>query len=113
MAYLHRQVGRRLAAAIAGLASEQQISRYSRENGPHPHRAHENRLREGDKVVHMLAKAYGAGTARAWLCVTNTGLDDHAPVEILGEAKKPADFARVVAMSTRAGPGRAATNGPI
>lgn len=95
-AYLQDQVGQRVAAAIAGLADAKQIGRYARENGPQPHRATERRLREGYKVVRMLADAYDAKTARVWLFGTNGRLGDRAPVEVLAEATTTPEFTSVV-----------------
>jgi hypothetical protein len=94
--YLQETVGQRISAAIAGLADAKQIGRYAKPGGPEPHDATERRLREGYKVVRMLVDAYDEKTARAWLFGTNTRLDDHAPVEVLGAASDTADFARVV-----------------
>jgi hypothetical protein len=94
--YLQNTVGQRVAAAIAGLADAKQIGRYARENGPQPHGTTQRRLREGYKVVRMLADAYDDKTARAWLFGTNTRLDDQAPVEVLGAAVNTSDFAAVV-----------------
>jgi uncharacterized protein (DUF2384 family) len=95
-AYLQEMVGQRVAAAMAGLADAKQIGRYARESGPEPHSTTERRLREGYKVVRMLADAYDAKTARAWLFGTNTRLDDRAPIEVLGAAIDTAEFAMVV-----------------
>lgn len=95
-AYLQDTVGQRVAAAMAGLADAKQIGRYARQDGPQPHGITERRLREGYKVVRMIADAYDDKTARAWLFGTNTRLDDQAPVEVLGAAKDTADFTTVV-----------------
>lgn len=95
-AYLQETVGQRVAAAIAGLSDAKQIGRYARENGPQPHEITERRLREGYKVVRMLADTYDEKTARAWLFGTNTRLDDNAPIEVLGAASETAEFAMVV-----------------
>ncbi len=95
-AYLQGTVGQRVAAAIAGLADAKQIGRYARGGGPEPHRSTERRLREGYKVVRMLADAYDSKTARAWLFGTNTRLDDRAPIEVLGEATDTSEFTAVV-----------------
>jgi hypothetical protein len=95
-AYLQQAVGQRVAAALAGLADAKQIGRYARAGGPEPHAATERRLREGYKVVRMLADAYDGKTARAWLFGINTRLDDQAPVEVLGAATESAQFAAVV-----------------
>lgn len=95
-AYLQDAVGQRIAAAIAGLVDAKQIGRYAREDGPEPHATNERRLREGYKVVRMLVDAYDSKTARAWLFGTNTLLDDHAPIEVLGAATNTADFTAVV-----------------
>src|SRR5829696_4516406 len=75
-AYLQKTVGQRIAAAIAGLSDAKQIGRYTREGGPQPHGIAERRLREGYKVVRMLADTYDEKTARAWLFGTSTRLDD-------------------------------------
>jgi uncharacterized protein (DUF2384 family) len=40
--------------------------------------------------------AYDDKTARAWLFGTNAGLDDRAPIEVLGAATETAEFATVV-----------------
>ena len=94
--YLQQAVGQRVAAALAGLSDAKQIGRYARAGGPEPHPATERRLREGYKVVRMLADAYDGKTARAWLFGINTRLDDQAPVEVLGAATESAQFAAVV-----------------
>ena len=88
-------MGQRVAAAIAGLADAKQIGRYARDDA-RPHSATERRLREGYKVVRMLADAYDATTAKAWLFGTNSRLDDQAPIEVLGGATQTADFTMVV-----------------
>jgi hypothetical protein len=95
-AYLKETVGQRVAAAIAGLSDAKQIGRYTREGGPRPHETAERRLREGYKVVRMLADTYDDKTARAWLFGTNTRLDDNAPIEVLGAACTTAEFATVL-----------------
>ena len=95
-AYLQEAIGQRVAAAMAGLSDAKQIGRYARENGPRPHVTTERRLREGYKVVRMLADTYDEKTARAWLFGTNTRLDDRAPIEVLGAASETAEFAMVV-----------------
>jgi hypothetical protein len=95
-AYLQDEVGQRVAAAIAGLADAKQIGRYAHEYGPQPRGATERRLREGYKVVRMLADAYDAKTARAWLFGTNSRLGDRAPIDVLAEAKTTPEFTSVV-----------------
>jgi plasmid stabilization system protein ParE len=95
-AYLQNTVGQRVAAAIAGLVDARQIGRYAAAGGPEPREAVERRLREGFKVVRMLADAYDAKTAKAWLFGINSRLDDQAPIEILGQADDTATFASVV-----------------
>ncbi|TQR84340.1 XRE family transcriptional regulator [Mycobacterium hodleri] len=94
--YLQETLGQRVAAALAGLTDAKQIGRYAREGGPTPHNSTERRLREGYKVVRMLVDAYDSATARAWLFGTNTRLDDHAPIDVLGAATDTPDFAKVV-----------------
>jgi hypothetical protein len=95
-AYLQKAIGQRVAAAMAGLSDAKQIGRYARDGGPQPHEITERRLREGYKVVRMLADTYDEKTARAWLFGTNTRLDDGAPIEVLGAATETAEFAMVV-----------------
>jgi hypothetical protein len=95
-AYLQTTVGQRVAAAMAGLSDAKQIGRYALDGGPQPHAITERRLREGYKVVRMLADTYDEKTARAWLFGTNTCLDDGAPIEVLGAATETAEFAMVV-----------------
>ncbi|WP_166907107.1 XRE family transcriptional regulator [Mycobacterium sp. DL440] len=93
--YLQYTVGQRVAAAIAGLADAKQIGRYARSHS-RPHGTTERRLREGYKVIRMLADAYDATTAKAWLFGTNSRLDDQAPIEVLGAATESVDFTMVV-----------------
>ena len=40
----------------------------------------------------MIAEAYDAKTAKAWLFGTNTRLDDNAPIEVLRDAQSTEDF---------------------
>lgn len=94
--YLQGAVGQRVAAAIAGLSDTKQIGRYGKKNGPQPDGVTERRLREGYKVVRMLADTNDAKTALAWLFGTNTRLDDKAPIEVLGAARVTAEFDAVV-----------------
>jgi len=56
----------------------------------------ERRLREAYKVVRMVAEAYDATTAKAWLFGPNSRLDDEAPVELLGQATETAQLAAVL-----------------
>jgi hypothetical protein len=44
----------------------------------------------------MLVDAYDDETAKAWLFGTNSRLDDHAPIEVLGAVAETADFKIVV-----------------
>jgi hypothetical protein len=43
----------------------------------------------------MVANLYDWETAKAWLFGTNTRLDDHSPVEVLGSAKTDQEFSDV------------------
>jgi uncharacterized protein (DUF2384 family) len=94
--YLQEQLGQRMAAHLVGLSDSRQIGRYSREDGPHPSETTERRLREAYKVVRMIADAYDAKTAKAWLFGTNSRLDDQAPIEVLGQSAEPAHMTAVV-----------------
>ena len=95
-AYLQEQLGQRMAAHLVGLSDTRQVGRYAREYGPVPSETTERRLREAYKVVRMIAEAYDAKTAKAWLFGTNSRLDDEAPIELLGQATETAQLAAVV-----------------
>jgi hypothetical protein len=91
---LQANLGQALTAHLAGLADTRQIGRISR--GEHrPQRLTARRLREGYKVVSMIAELYDWETAKAWLFGTNTRLDDQAPVEVLGSATTDEQFTDV------------------
>lgn len=93
--YLQAQLGQRIAAHVVGLSDTRQLGRLAR--GEHPPRdSTDRRLRAGYKVTRMLADAYDATTAKAWLFGTNTRLDDHAPVDILSQATDGESFTAVV-----------------
>jgi hypothetical protein len=100
--YLKDAIGPRMTAAIAGLGDPEQVDSYARGEGPQPEGAVERRLREGFKVVRILVDAYDADTARAWLFGTNSRLDEHAPIEVLGHARETSDFAAVVKAARQA-----------
>jgi hypothetical protein len=93
--YLQEQLGQRVAAYLAGLADAKQIGRYARQDGPEPRANVERRLREGYKVVRMIATPYDTKTAKVWLFGTNTRLDDNAPIELIARADSTADFVAV------------------
>jgi hypothetical protein len=93
--YLQDELGQRMAAHMAGLTDAKQIGRYSRQDGPMPSDKVDRRLREGYKVVRMIAASYDTKTAKAWLFGTNTRLDDNAPIELLGQADSTEDFIAV------------------
>jgi hypothetical protein len=90
--YLQDELGQRMAAYMAGLTDAKQIGRYSRADGPTPSDKVDRRLREGYKVVRMIAASYDTRTAKAWLFGTNTRLNDNAPIELLGQAESTGDF---------------------
>lgn len=94
-AYLQEQLGQRMAAHLAGLEHVKQIGRYAR-GGADPRDDVERRLREGYKAVRMIAGAYDATTAKAWLFGTNSRLDDRAPIDVLRHASSGDDFQDVV-----------------
>jgi|1185.fasta_scaffold105145_1 hypothetical protein len=93
--YLQEQLGQRVTAYLAGLTDVKQIGRYARRDGPEPRANVDRRLREGYKVVRLIATPYDTKTAKAWLFGTNTRLDDNAPIELLGRAESTADFIAV------------------
>jgi hypothetical protein len=93
--YLQDQLGQRIAAHLVGLRDAKQIGRYRKSNGPSPNQTTDLRLREGYKIVRMIAGAFDADTAKAWLFGTNTRLDDAAPIDVLRAAREPAEFAAV------------------
>ena len=93
-AYLQETIGQRMAAHLVGLEHAKQIGRYARGEAS-PRNLVARRLREGYKIVRMLADAYDATTARAWLFGTNTQLDDHAPIDVLGLGTAGKEFAAV------------------
>jgi hypothetical protein len=53
-------------------------------------------MREGYKVVRMIAACYDVTTARNWLFGTNSRLDEQAPIGVLRAARQPDDFSAVV-----------------
>jgi hypothetical protein len=93
--YLQAELGQRMAAHLAGLSDAKQVGRYTRDDGPTPSERVERRLREGYKIVRIIAAAYDAKTAKAWLFGTNTRLDDDAPIERLGVAASTEEFVAV------------------
>jgi hypothetical protein len=95
-AYLQEAVGQRMAAHLAGLEHAKQIGRYARGEARPRGELVERRLREGYKVVRMVADAYDAATAKAWLFGTNTRLDDRAPIDVLGLATDGDELAAVL-----------------
>ncbi len=94
--YLQDTLGQRMAAHLAGLEHAKQIGRYARGQATPRNDLTARRLREGYKIVRMLADAYDAGTAKAWLFGTNTRLDDRAPIDVLGLGTASEEFATVV-----------------
>jgi hypothetical protein len=94
--YLQSQLGQRMAAHLVGLSDTRQIGRYAHADGPDPSATTERRLREAYKVVRMIAEAYDAKTAKAWLFGTNSRLDDEAPIELLGQATETAELTAVI-----------------
>ena|SRR5450631_1095635 len=94
-AYLQETIGQRMAAHLVGLEHAKQIGRYARGDAS-PRDLVARRLREGYKVVRMLADAYDPATAKAWLFGTNTRLDDRAPIDVLGLGDSSEEFAIVV-----------------
>jgi uncharacterized protein (DUF2384 family) len=93
--WLQEQLGQRMVAHLAGLEHVKQIGRYARDDAT-PRDEVERRLREGYKVVRMIAGAYDATTAKAWLFGTNSRLDDQAPIDMLRRARSGEEFADVV-----------------
>jgi hypothetical protein len=94
--YLQETLGQRMAAHLAGLGHAKQIGRYVRGEARPRNEWVERRIREGYKVVRMLADAYDPATAKAWLFGTNTRLDDRAPIDVLGLATGSEELAAVV-----------------
>jgi hypothetical protein len=95
-AYLQETLGQRMAAHLAGLEHVKQIGRYARGAAKPRNEVVDRRIREGYKVVRMLADTYDATTAKAWLFGTNTRLDDRAPIDVLGLATSSEQLAMVV-----------------
>jgi hypothetical protein len=95
-AYLQETLGQRMAAHLAGLEHAKQIGRYARGAAKPRNEVVDRRIREGYKVVRMLADTYDATTAKAWLFGTNTRLDDRAPIDVLGLATSSEQLAMVV-----------------
>ena len=94
--YLQETLGQRMTAHLAGLEHAKQIGRYVRGEATPRSELVGRRLREGYKVVRMLADAYDATTAKAWLFGTNTRLDDRAPIDVLSVAAGSEELAAVV-----------------
>lgn len=94
--YLQETLGQRMTAHLVGLEHAKQIGRYVRGEATPRNELVDRRLREGYKVVRMLADGYDATTAKAWLFGTNTRLDDRAPIDLLSEAADSEELAAVV-----------------
>lgn len=94
--YLQQTLGQRMTAHLAGLEHAKQIGRYVRGEATPRNELVDRRLREAYKVVRMLADAYDATTAKAWLFGTNTRLDDRAPIDVLSQATGSEELAAVI-----------------
>lgn len=95
--YLQDALGQRIAAHLVGSADAKQIGRYRKADGPKPNPTTDLRLREGYKIVRMIAESFDDKTARAWLFGTNTRLDDKAPIDVFRRATESTQFAEVKA----------------
>jgi uncharacterized protein (DUF2384 family) len=92
--YLQDTLGQRVAAHLVGLVDTRQIGRYVRGKKGSSDRT-DRRLREAYKIVRMVAEAYDAKTAKAWLFGTNTRLDERAPIDVIRAATTTEEFADV------------------
>jgi hypothetical protein len=86
--FLQDTVGQKLTAFMAGLNDPKVVGRWATGKNA-PQFENEQRLRYGYRIVRLLANAYDASTAKAWLFGTNSRLGDKAPVMLLRDATDP------------------------
>lgn len=93
--WLQAQLGQQLTAYLAGLRDAKVVGRW-RSGRVQPRAAAELRLRAAYHAVRLVADAYDARTARAWLLGSNSRLDDEAPAWLIRQAETPGDLRFVV-----------------
>ena len=89
-------LGQRVSAVGLGLADASLLRRYARGEGS-PSAEREARLRLLYRVARMVAGAYDAQTARAFLRGSNPLLGDQAPLTVIAEAPLEEAGAEVIA----------------
>jgi hypothetical protein len=93
--YLQRTLGQRLAAYLAGVNDSRMVGRWIR--GVHEPRGPATmRLRAAYQVTRLVADAYDAETAKAWLLGSNSRLDGDAPAYLIRHADSQEDLRMVV-----------------
>lgn len=97
--WLQIQLGQQLTAYVAGLRDAKVVGRW-RSGRAQPRAAAELRLRFAYDAVRLVADAYDARTARAWLLGSNSRLDDESPVWLIREAETSDDLRLVVAAAS-------------
>lgn len=103
--WLQAQLGQQLTAYVAGLRDAEVVGGW-RSGRVQPRAAAELRLRSAYHAVGLVADAYDARTARAWLLGANSRFDDEAPAWLIREAETSDDLRLVVeAASAFAGSG--------
>jgi hypothetical protein len=89
-------LGQRVSAVGLGLADASLLRRYARGEGS-PSAEREARLRLLYRVARMVAGAYDAQTARAFLRGSNPLLGDQAPLAVIAEAPLETAGAELIA----------------
>lgn len=93
--FLQETLGQKMTAYVAGLNDPKVVGAWVRgENSPRP--PSDLRLRYAYQAVRMLAEAFDAETARAWLLGANSRLNDEAPAYILRNAQRVDDLRQFV-----------------
>lgn len=93
--YLQDHLDRQAVAYMAGLKDAQMISEWIAGDAE-PHARRRMRLRCAYRATRMIAEAFDARTAEAWLFGSNTKLDDEAPAWVLRNARTPDDLRYVI-----------------
>lgn len=103
--WLQAQLGQQLTSYIAGVRGVRAVRRW-RSGKVQPRAASELRLRAAHHVIGLIADAYDARTARAWLLGSSGRLGGEAPARLIREAETSDDL-RLVVEAARVFAGRA------
>lgn len=93
--WLQLQLGQQLTAYVAGSPDAKLVDRW-RSGRVQPRAATELRLRSAYHAVRLVADAYDARTARAWLLGSNNRLDGEAPARLIRQAETSDNLELVV-----------------